>query len=318
MPRGGRQAVTAGSAVTCGSKPAPRSHACCTSLNQAHTAARGDTAMGRTARAGGDDTCPGAGPHQVFDVETVYLFCDLAEEANLDGSEGGAAASATHTRDSTNRAPRYHQQGSPAEEGLFVQLELKLLPRGLVGFRTRASPALSTVSAARPKIAIPSSRRLSRISASSISASFGLSSSRTPPSSRAPSGGGLGTASCATSADEAAAHLVYVSSVPAATTARTQTINRELRCLRCGDATPADHRRDEARALDEPYRGSAARAAAATDWKFTPSPVCQPGRARACVRLGRRLDELKELRSRHEIGCCGPAWQGSEVGGGLK
>ena len=58
------------------------------------------------------------------------------------------------SRASTNRAPRYHQSGSKGEE-LELQLELKLLADvGLVGFPNAGkSTFISTVSAARPKIA---------------------------------------------------------------------------------------------------------------------------------------------------------------------
>ncbi|MGH9908509.1 MAG: Obg family GTPase, partial [Pyrinomonadaceae bacterium] len=59
-----------------------------------------------------------------------------------------------HFTTSTNRAPRYHQQGSAGDE-LELQLELKLLADvGLVGFPNAGkSTFISTISAARPKIA---------------------------------------------------------------------------------------------------------------------------------------------------------------------
>jgi GTP-binding protein len=93
---------------------------------------------------------------QVVDAETGELVFDLDQEgARWLAARGGRGGFGNaHFATSTNRAPRYHQSGSSGE-ARELQLELKLLADvGLVGFPNAGkSTFISTVSAARPKIA---------------------------------------------------------------------------------------------------------------------------------------------------------------------
>jgi GTPase len=126
--------------------------------NPQHTAQRGLHGEGsnRSGRNGEDTVIRVPVGTQIFDANTGDLLHDLNHDGDrwLAARGGRGGFGNAHFTTSTNRAPRYHQTGSHGEE-LDLQLELKLLADvGLVGFPNAGkSTFISTVSAARPKIA---------------------------------------------------------------------------------------------------------------------------------------------------------------------
>jgi GTPase len=126
--------------------------------NPEHIAERGRHGEGsnRSGREGEDLTVRVPVGTQIFDSTSGELLKDLSADGSrwlaAKGGRGGFGNS--HFATATNRAPRYHQSGSEGEER-ELQLELKLLADvGLVGFPNAGkSTFISTVSAARPKIA---------------------------------------------------------------------------------------------------------------------------------------------------------------------
>jgi GTP-binding protein len=126
--------------------------------NPQHTAQRGLHGEGsnRSGRNGSDLIVRVPVGTQIFEATTGDFLQDLSHDgAQWLAARGGRGGFGhAHFTTSTNRAPRYHQSGSKGEE-FELQLELKLLADvGLVGFPNAGkSTFISTVSAARPKIA---------------------------------------------------------------------------------------------------------------------------------------------------------------------
>src|ERR1700716_2252532 len=126
--------------------------------NPLHIAGRGLHGEGsnRSGKEGADVAVRVPVGTQVFDPQTNELLfdCDTDGQRWLAAHGGRGGFGNAHFTSSTNRAPRYHQEGSEGE-AFELQLELKLLADvGLVGFPNAGkSTFISTVSAARPKIA---------------------------------------------------------------------------------------------------------------------------------------------------------------------
>jgi len=126
--------------------------------NPRHIAERGAHGEGsnRSGRTGDDLEIRVPVGTQILDAETGELVYDLDHDGDkwLAARGGRGGFGNAHFATSTNRAPRYHQAGTTGD-ARELQLELKLLADvGLVGFPNAGkSTFISTVSAARPKIA---------------------------------------------------------------------------------------------------------------------------------------------------------------------
>jgi len=127
-------------------------------FNQHHVAKRGGRGEGsnKTGKHSPDVKIIVPVGTLVKDAETGEILADITADGQkyivAGGGEGGKGNARFAT--STNRAPRYAQEGKKGEER-WVELELKLLADvGIIGLPNAGkSTFISKVSAARPKIA---------------------------------------------------------------------------------------------------------------------------------------------------------------------
>jgi len=280
--------------------------------NPRHIAERGAHGEGsnRSGRTGADLEVRVPVGTQVVDVETGEIVYDLDQDGRrwLAARGGRGGFGNAHFATSTNRAPRYHQAGDNGE-ARELQLELKLLADvGLVGFPNAGkSTFISTVSAARPKIAdYPFTTLEPHLGV------VDLGDFRTMVIADIPgliegahAGAGLGDRFLRhIERTKLLLHMVDVSSLSGRETVSDyETVNRELASYNPDLATrPQIVVATKIDALDDPSRLESLRAQAETDGRpfFAISSATNRGISELVNALAARLDELKTSESKND------------------
>ena len=280
--------------------------------NPRHIAERGAHGEGsnRSGRTGADLEVRVPVGTQVVDPETGELVYDLDQDGRrwLAACGGRGGFGNAHFATSTNRAPRYHQTGNNGE-ARELQLELKLLADvGLVGFPNAGkSTFISTVSAARPKIAdYPFTTLEPHLGV------VDLGDFRTMVIADIPgliegahSGAGLGDRFLRhIERTKLLLHMVDVSSLSGRDTVSDyETVNKELASYNPDlAARPQIVVGTKIDALDDPSRLESLRVRAEADGKqfFAISSATNRGISELVNALAGRLDELKTSESKND------------------
>jgi GTPase len=274
--------------------------------NPEHKAERGRHGEGsmKYGKDGADRTVKVPVGTEIYDAETNDLLFDFTADGQrflaAEGGRGGFGNA--HFKSSTNQAPRYHQEGG---EGRYreLQLELKLLADvGLVGFPNAGkSTLISTISAARPKIAdYPFTTLEPNLGVVSVGDYKTYVVADIPGLIEGASeGAGLGDRFLRhVERTKLLLHLVDVSSISGRDpVADYEAINRELENY---DAELAGRPQivvaTKIDALDEPERLEALRVRAAADGRdfFEISAVARQGTPELVFAVSEKLDEIRQ------------------------
>jgi GTPase len=275
--------------------------------NPEHIADRGRHGEGSncSGREGEDKVVRVPVGTQVYNAESGELLKDFTENGErwLAAKGGRGGFGNTHFKSSTNRAPRYHQEGSAGEEH-ELQLELKLLADvGLVGFPNAGkSTLISTISAARPKIAdYPFTTLEPHLGVVDLGEFRTFVVADIPGLIEgAHKGAGLGDRFLRhVERTKLLLHLVDVSSLSGRGAVRDyETINRELLAYDAQFASrPQIIVATKIDALDEPERLESLKRRAAADRRpfYAISSATKQGVKELVNAMGHALDELKDL-----------------------